>query len=234
MRKSRLLSLVICGALVLGLSSCGKKEEPKPTVNPNANVPELPKCVSDDEFDVSKPVIYMYPEKETKVKVNLELNGGELTCTYPKYDGSWEVIAEPNGTLFTEDGKEYNYLYWEGTYSGENELSEGYCIKGEDTTEFLEVKLEELGLSRKEANEFIVYWLPRMESNKYNIISFDTKEYEKYAELSIEPKPDNLIRVFMQFYGSDEFVDLKEPTVNETPDRNGFTVVEWGGSELKR
>lgn len=234
MRKSRLLSLMVCGALVLGLSSCGVK-----TSN-NESVKETNSC-EDDEIDAvkavmdpAKPVIYLYPEEEMNVKVDLKLNGGELSCTYPKYDNGWEVLAHPSGVLTDKDKKQYNYLYWEGLGTYKVDFSEGYCVKGEDTSEFLETKLTELGLNSKEANEFIVYWLPLMETNKYNVILFDTKEYEKFAELNVNPKPDNIIRVFMQFYASEEFVDLKEPEVNEMPNRSGFTVVEWGGSELKR
>ena len=32
-----------------------------------------------------KPVIYLYPEEETRVAVSLEIDGG-LTCTYPLYN----------------------------------------------------------------------------------------------------------------------------------------------------
>ena len=44
-------------------------------------------------------------------------------------------------------------------------MTEGFCVKGEDTAAFLEDALSKLGLNRKEANEFIVYWLPLMEQN---------------------------------------------------------------------
>lgn len=62
-----------------------------------------------------KPVIYLYPEEETEVRVELELSGGELTCTYPEYSNGWEVTARPDGTLTDAEGREYNYLYWEAT-----------------------------------------------------------------------------------------------------------------------
>ena len=45
-------------------------------------------------------------------------------------------------------------------------------MKGEDTAKFLEGALAELGLTEKEANTFIMYWLPQMENNPYNVISF--------------------------------------------------------------
>ena len=177
-----------------------------------------------------KPVIYFYPEKETKIKVSLDLNG-ELTCTYPEYKNGWEITAKPDGTLIDKYGKEYNYLYWEGTTKEKFDFSEGFCIKGKDTAEFLENALSDLGLNRKEANEFIVYWLPRMQNNKYNIISFQTDKYTENAKLNISPAPDNLIRVFMAYYPADEKINIKEQIL-KTPARDGFTVVEWGGTEV--
>ncbi len=185
----------------------------------------------DDEIVCYKPVIYLYPEEETNVSVSLELDG-ELTCTYPKYEKGWSVIASRDGKLTDEKGQTYNYLYWEGETYAEYDLSKGFCVKGEDTASFLEEALEKLGLNRREANEFIVYWLPLMESNPYNIISFQTDIYTNAAKLTVTPTPDVLIRVFMAWQGSDEYVSLPAQELI-APKRTGFTVVEWGGTEIK-
>jgi len=104
-----------------------------------------------------KPVIYLYPEKETKVDVKLSLNG-RFTCTYPAYNNGWSVVASPDGTLTDESGQTYNYLYWEGVTRAEYDFSKGFCIKGSDTAKFFEYALPLLGLNRREACEFIVYW----------------------------------------------------------------------------
>ena len=96
----------------------------------------------------------------------------------------------------------------------------------------MEDALEQLGLSRREANEFIVYWLPIMEQNEYNLISFDTAAYTAAAPLTVSPAPDTTIRVFMTFKASEKYVDLPEQILS-SPERRGFTVVEWGGSEIK-
>lgn len=68
----------------------------------------------------------------------------------------------------------------------------------------MEGALEQLGLTRREANEFIVYWLPHMEQNPYNIISFQTDAYTNAAELKVSPEPDTLIRVL--WLGKGRFV----------------------------
>ena len=178
-----------------------------------------------------KPVIYLYPEKEIDVDVYLTLDGG-LTCTYPAYNDGWHVTALPDGTLSDKDGLTYNYLYWEGETYAEYDFSEGFCVKGEDTAKFLEDALFSLGLNRREANEFIVYWLPLMQENPYNIISFQTDAYTDAAKLDIFPKPDTLIRVFMAYKASDSYVEIPEQIL-DAPERNGFTVIEWGGTEVK-
>ena len=181
-----------------------------------------------EELD-EKPVIYLYPEKETAVSVRLTLDG-ELTCTYPEYDNGWDVTASPDGTITDADGQTYNYLYWEGKSDTQYDFSKGFCVKGEDTAVFLENSLKKLGLTRKEANEFIVYWLPQMQDNPYNIISFQTDVYTEAAKLDVSPKPDTLIRVFMAWKPSDSHVIIEEQEL-DAPDRKGFTVVEWGGAK---
>ena len=187
---------------------------------------------SSEEAVTAKPVIYLYPETTQEIEVKLNYTG-ELTCTYPEYIDGWHIVAQPDGTLIDDTtGKEYSYLFWEGKSEVEYDLSEGYVISGENTAEFLETKLSELGLNRKEANEFIVYWLPRMQENKYNLISFQNEIYTNSAKLDIKPSPDSILRVFMVYKALDKEIEVEEPMI-ETFERNGFTVVEWGGTELR-
>ena len=178
-----------------------------------------------------KPVIYLYPEEETEISVKLSLDG-RLTCTYPAYGSGWTVIASPDGTLTDAKGQNYNYLYWEGETYARWDISSGFCIKGEDTADFLEDALDKLGLTRREANEFIVYWLPLMEQNPYNIISFQTDVYTEAARLEVYPTSETLIRVFMAWQKTDSFVELPEQELS-APERTGFTVVEWGGTKIE-
>ena len=179
-----------------------------------------------------KPVIYLYPEIETEVAVKLDYDG-ELTCVYPALDedGVWKMTAVPDGTLTDENGMDYNYLYWEGISDTEYDFSEGFCVAGEDTAAFLEDTLKQLGLTRREANEFIVYWLPKMEANPYNLIAFQGEAYTDRAELTVSPAPDTLIRVFMAWKPLKNAVEIV-PQELTSPNRCGFTVVEWGGAEI--
>jgi len=181
-----------------------------------------------------KPIIYIYPE-EDNMPVTVSLSKPEnLTCSYPEYkDDGWQVIANKDGTL-KEIGKEREYysLYWEGLIHSKG-FKDGFVVKGEDTREFLEEKLEVLGLTDKEAEEFIVYWLPKMEKNNYNLIRFLTyEELNEEMALTINPEPDTLIRIQMQYKPLLFKMDIPEQKL-EKVEREGYTVVEWGGSIAK-
>lgn len=63
-----------------------------------------------------------------------------------------------------------------------------------------------MGLLCKEYNEFIVYWLPKLEKNAYNLITFQSL---------------------------DAPIEIKEMEIKPF-NREGFTVIEWGGCELKK
>ena len=181
-----------------------------------------------------KPVIYLYPEKETDVHVELELTTSELYTTYPKYNDGWDVTAYPDGSLLNKaDGTHHKYLFWESVNAKTRfDLSKGFCIAGEDTEKFLKEKLTYMGLTEEEMNEFIVYWLPKMEHNKYNLITFQGDLYTNSAKLDITPEPDSLLRIFMVYVPLENAIDI-EPQQLETFERKGFTVVEWGGCDIK-
>lgn len=178
----------------------------------------------------AKPVIYLYPEEPTEVSVQLDFDG-KLTHTYPAYNDGWTVTAQPDGTLTDARGREYYCLFWEGdTYANRFAFDEGWCVAGADTAAFLEEKLREIGLTDKEANEFIIYWLPKMEHNAYNLISFHTDDYVEAAKLTVTPEPDSVLRVFMVWKAVEQQVEI-EPQTFEPFERTGFTLVEWGGME---
>ena len=178
-----------------------------------------------------KPVIYLYPETTTEVSVKLDLPG-QLTCTYPAYNDGWQVTAAPDGTLTDAKGQTYNYLYWEGETATGYDLSEGFCVPGADTAVFLEDALARLGLNRKEANEFIVYWLPQMEDNAYNLITFQQEAYTEAAKLTVEPAPDSVLRVFMTWKALEQPVEVPAQTLPAF-ERQGFALVEWGGCQVQ-
>lgn len=224
-----LLFVVIC--FTIGIAYSNNEKEPtcrqidKPVVD----------LYPEKEPTIDKPVVYLYPEKNnTPVSVDIDYDE-TLTSVYPSFtqNSTWKVTADKNGTIH-KNGKRYNYLFWEGENSKTDwDFNAGFCVKGKDTAKFLEDALGKLGLNSKEINDFIVYWLPQMENNPYNVISFQTDLYTAKAKLTTTPSADTTIRVMMAWYPSKDPVDIK-PQKLSSPDRIGFTVVEWGGTKVVR
>lgn len=181
-----------------------------------------------------KPIIYLYPEKDKKVLVELGYKEN-ITISYPKYTTGWNVFAQANGNLTDLDTNKNLYsLYYESknTYNFKIE-NDGFIIKRDNVSEFLENKLSILGLTDREKEEFIIYWLPILQKNKYNYIRFATiDEINKNMPLEINPNPDTLIRILMTFKGLEKPIDIAEQQL-VTPERTGFVAVEWGGTEIK-
>lgn len=181
-----------------------------------------------------KPVIYLYPEKKKTVSIQLKVKG-DLIMTYPEYNEGWEVKAQPNGELEINK-KTYNYLFWESNliYKQDGKLSnKGFIVAKENTISFLNRQLTLAGLNSKEQADFITYWGPRLLQNEFNYIRFEFNDAcNQFAELNIIPKPDQVYRIYITWRKSNgnetkvaqKIIPLK---------RSGFTVLEWGGIEIK-
>ena len=185
-------------------------------------------------YDVpDKPVIYLYPTHKEQISVTLDY-AGTLTAEYPSFNSgtTWNVDAYPDGSLINSaDGKPYSYLFWEGQDTHQYDLSTGFVVKGSDTAPFLQNKLASIGLTPREYNEMIVYWLPKMQNNPYNLIHFAGSDYTNIAKLTVTPKPDSLLRVFM-VWEPRQSPQQVQTQIFPAFQRGGFTVVEWGGTEL--
>jgi hypothetical protein len=207
-----------------------------PSDNPLIGPNQTQKDTGEAKSSVGKkPVVYLYPTQETSVNIHVNFKG-ELTHTYPKYNPAqgWTVTAKPDGELRDENtGKIYYNLFWEGKSAHQYDLSTGFVVKSEDVADFLDASLAKLGLNRREANEFITYWLPEMEQNKYNLVHFSTSEYVAQAPLEVTPKADTEIRIFMVYQPLDAPINIAPQTL-ESPARKGFTLVEWGGTKQEK
>ncbi|MDA3864242.1 MAG: hypothetical protein PF689_10295 [Deltaproteobacteria bacterium] len=182
-----------------------------------------------------KPVIYLYPPEPLQVNVQFAVpEDVELLYTYPEYSSEgWCVNAYPDGTLYDcQTGLEFYALFWEGITPDNFDLQTGFVVKSSDTVPFLEEKLALLGLNRREANEFIMYWLPVLKANSWNFIHFALQSWTQSVPLLVEPKPDTSIRFLMLYSPLDVPVQIN-PQKIIPPKRKGFTLVEWGGRRVQ-
>lgn len=178
--------------------------------------------------ECGKPVIYLYPEESTRVSVRLP-RFIEVTVSEPEYPATgWQVMAHPDGRLDYADGQTYGSLYWEGLGVGYPAPKQGFVVKDGEQEAFLKDILPRYGLNEVEAREFMEFWLPEMQGAPYYRLSFLTDDWHKAAPLYVTPGPDTSIRIFMDWQKLSAPIILEQPEI-VTPERIGFTLVEWGG-----
>jgi len=177
-----------------------------------------------------KPAIYLYPEKETQVSVQVQ-PVGKFTYTNPLYpSGGWTVTAKPDGTILSNT-KTFPYLYYEADIPSIliEKPQEGFVVSKNDLSAFLSELLPKLGLNSKESTEMSAYWNTSLSEKKYYFIGIIPEStLNSIASLSISPFPQTVIRVSLYFEPLDNPISVPPPVILPRS-RNGFTVVEWGG-----
>lgn len=193
-------------------------------------IPETISVEEDWYYPYCKPVIYLYPKEKTDVSVVLKTKGA-LTRTDPLYPQSgWNVTAYPNGKIESGD-KSYNYLYYESRIKDSDiqKPKEGYVAAFSDLPKFYSQTLPKLGLSQKETEDFKTYWEKALLYSPYYFVGvFKEEEIENIETFTVSPKPSSVIKVRIYFEALDKKKEVKSPEI-KTPERKGFTVVEWGG-----
>ncbi len=173
---------------------------------------------------IKKPAVYLYPIEDSVIKVQLEING-KLILDIPEYNLGWEVFVTKEGIIENQ----YDYLFYEAKLKKIDLPNNGWIVKSEDLDSWFETNLIKLGLNQKEKDQFKDYWLKELpESNYYEIKLLEDSFLKENMNLIVFPHPDTLIRLNFHFKPIKENIDLSEPII-VTPERNGFTVVEWGG-----
>lgn len=190
-----------------------------------------PKCL---QACYGKPVIYLYPEFPMLVDVKLTIPGKviESDPLYPT-EGWKNVLAHPDGSLVYK-GENYKELYYESQVDKVNAPDNGIVIESSKLRPKLTEITTKLGLKKSEQNEFLDYWLPRLNKLNSPYILFsviDQAEKERADHVDIFPKPDTRIEFLAYFKplkSPQEIKPLNLPT--NPPKRIGFTAVEWGGT----
>jgi hypothetical protein len=207
-----------------------------------------------------KPVLYLYPEKQTEVTVSFDVPV-QFTTDIPKYDGYWKVLADPSGyfkdlrqtsetcskydvqKIGSEYAKaacehnNYPYIYWAGNVFSHayTEPEKGWIVAHSDLDAFLQKTLSEIGFTEREKRDFIEYWLPEMKEKNapyYKIGFLQTKEMNALVPMNITPAPTSTYRYFMDYKPLvSKPAQLPVAPTLEKIVRRGFTVVEWGGKK---
>ena len=176
-----------------------------------------------------KPNIYIYPEEQIILEVNVNFpHGGNVTNSIPDYGNGWKNLrVESSGKI----NNEFTYLFYESQNPDFCQYEEGWFIAQQDLESFFIQNLAETGFEGQEIIDFTDFWIPLLtEFPFYAIYPQYNEQLSKMTELEFSVEPDNLLRLIYSIEGlQDDSLILAEP---EIPDfkREGFFVVEWGVS----
>lgn len=187
------------------------------------------------QMHVRKPVMYFYPEQTIDLKVDVN-PVGEFTFTYPPIEKGWNFSCTPDGLL--NDGKtNYRYLFWESQQPGKESLidrTKGAVVSGNEVVAYLDETMQKFGMNSTERADLITYWGPILQtkSNLYIYLLFNDV-CDAFASLEISPKPDQIARFYVLWSEvPEDYTPSLEPQEVPVMNREGFTVLEWGGAEF--
>lgn len=193
-------------------------------------------CEPDDDCDdetpcdtcniVRKPNMYIYPETNIQLSVTLDFPlGGEILTSLPEYGDGWSITVDTNGLI----DNTYTYLFYESSQPDVWQYQQGWIIKINDLSSFFKNNMTDYGFNAREIEDFMEYWIPRLNDYPYYSICPQTKNLiDNVVAIDFSIEPDNSLRLFYVIKGCHQIPDkLSEPGI-ETFKRVGYFVTEWG------
>jgi len=164
---------------------------------------------------------------------------GELSDLQTQYTNC-DIFNSPHaGSEYAKEACDkniYPYLYWSGNRIGAQypKLENGWIVEKKDLNNFLNAKLDEIGFNQKEKSDMLEYWTPylnKKQGNYFRISFLQTRDMNQLAPMQITPTPNKVFRIFLDWdnYNSKPNTDIKPQILDRLTNRDGFTVVEWGG-----
>lgn len=173
-----------------------------------------------------KPNIYIYPTEIIQLSVTLSFPlGGRVISSIPEYGTGWNVTVDTNGLI----DNTYSYLFYESTQPDIWQKSHGWVIKTTELESFFKENMLDYGFNGQEIDDFIDYWIPRLDEYTFYSIYPQTETLIKEAvKLDFSKQPDNLLRLFYVVKGHNHFQNnLIEPIIDNFK-REGYFATEWG------
>lgn len=188
----------------------------------------FPGMKTPDGVNCYKPNIYIYNDSDDVILVKFKAPQ-LITTSIPEYGGGWTVTSHKDGTLTTEDGSTYGYLFYESlTSKGIFDTKEGFYIEADDREDTFNSILSEYGFNSTEIEDFIQFWNVMLEEDRdYIMYPQYTETVNCAMEIDITPQPDTLVRMWFVF---EEYSGQEYETSMIIPfERDGYTIIEWGG-----
>jgi hypothetical protein len=148
-----------------------------------------------------KPVIYAYDNQNRENSVSISLpESAKFTKVIPDFTSNniWKFSTDNESNISVE-GQNYPYLYYSTLRKDYDDNGYWWTVSYDDLENFLNNKLDYINFNEKEKSDFLEYWLPEFKPWYVYSISFKFNEqFEPYAKLDFEIKPDKIFRVFME------------------------------------
>jgi len=175
-----------------------------------------------------KPNIYIYPTENIQLTVKLDFPiGGEIVTSIPEYGNGWNVSVDTNGLI----DNSYSYLFYESKQPNIWQKSKGWILKRVELEDFFIENMTNYGFYGQEINDFIEYWIPRLdEFEYYSVYPQNSEIINNVIEISFSEEPDNLLRFYYVISGFNGLPNNKliEPEIDNQFERKGFFATEWG------
>jgi hypothetical protein len=178
--------------------------------------------------DLCEPVLYLYGTDEP-VTITLDPDIF-VTVSAPRIqDQRWTVLPTGDGGVRVGE-RTWPFLFWEGQHGLFEPPAEGVGVARGEVRAFLRRVLPAHGLQGREIEDFVSAWADKLEQSPFVRISFHERaDIDELVPMTIEPEPDTLIRVLMEYEPLDSAPASRWSPPPAVPPRRGFTVVEWGG-----
>ncbi len=184
----------------------------------------------EDEIDTSgyvyKPNLYIYPKEKMDLSVKLLFpKGGKILISIPEYGAGWNVSVDTNGLI----NDSCSYLFYESTQPDIWQREYGWIIQADDLEAFFRQNMTDYGFKGREIDDFIDYWIPRLNEYPFYSIYPQTKTLiDDVIELDFSKQPDNILRLFYVIKGHNQFQEqLLAPEIDGFS-RDAYFVTEWG------
>lgn len=206
--------IIVLLSTTISFQSCKPDDDPEP---------DCDTCVV-----VYKPNIYIYPNENIQLTVELEFPlGGKVLTSIPDYGEGWNITVDTNGLI----NHNYNYLFYESEQPDVWQKDNGWIIPQSDLEVFFRENMSKYGFHGNEINDFIEYWIPKFNDFEYYAVYPQTFEIINEAiRISFSNPPDNLLRLFYVVEGRNKLNGplLTDPIIDLNFKRENYFVTEWG------
>lgn len=152
----------------------------------------------------NSPFIYFENQPEWMIEISIDSEWDTFTSVTPPFNNSHGWNIKSDGDTVNVDGKETDNLFYELAVkkiqlsrNGENFSSKDELIDFLYNSEFF----DKMWFTQQQKEDSLGYIIPKIEqANNYYLTILDPESIDTISQLTINPKPDNLLRRYFAIY----------------------------------